>query len=170
MLWVYIIAMLAVALDQLSKRLVELQLKPIGDIPLIDNVLHLTYVENTGAAFGMLSGMRWFFIFASVAAVIGIAVYISRRKMPFHRLELVSLGMIMGGAIGNLLDRLLLGRVTDFIYVKIINFAIFNVADSFVSVGAVLLCVYMLFIHEKYAKSHAPIPESTPDDASHAEG
>ena len=163
MLWVYLIALFAVSLDQLTKRLGELQLKPIGDVPLIDNVLHLTYVENTGAAFGMLSGMRWFFIIASLAAVVGIAIYLRRRKLPFHRMELISLGMIMGGAIGNMLDRLLLASVTDFIYVKLINFAIFNVADSFVTVGATLMCVYILFIHEKYAKSLEPAPAVSTD-------
>ena len=163
MLWVYLIALFAVALDQLTKWLVRLQLKPVGDVPLIDGVLHFTYVENTGAAFGMLTGMRWFFIIASIAAVVGIAIYLYRRKLPFHRMELISLGMIMGGAIGNLVDRLLLGYVTDFIYVKVINFAIFNVADSFVTVGAVLMCVYILFIHEKYTKSLESAPAASPD-------
>lgn len=170
MLWVYIVALAAVALDQLSKRLAESLLQPIGDVALIDHVLHLTYLENTGAAFGMLSGARWFFILISFAAVVGIAIYIQRRKMPFHRLELLSLGMIMGGAVGNLLDRLLLGRVTDFIYVKIINFAVFNVADSFVSVGATLLCVYLLFMHEKYAQRLTPAPVGVPDDADQTHG
>jgi signal peptidase II len=168
MLWVYIVALIAVALDQLSKRLVELLLRPVGDVPLIYNVLHLTYMENTGASFGMLSGMRWVFVGISFAAVVAIAIYINRRKLPFHRVELLSQGMIMGGAVGNLLDRLILGRVTDFIYVRAINFAVFNIADSFVSVGAVLLCVYILFFHEKYAKTLAPEPRSAPDDADQA--
>lgn len=170
MLWVYIVALAAVALDQLSKRLVELQLQPLADVPLIYGVLHLTYIVNTGAAFGMLNGARWFFVIISAAAVVGITIYIQRRKMPFHRLELLSLGMIMGGAMGNLLDRTLLGHVTDFIYVKIINFAVFNVADSFVSVGAVLLCVYLLFIHEKYVRRLTPASAGVPDDANQTHG
>jgi signal peptidase II len=159
MLWATIITLFAVALDQTTKRLVEMNLKPIGDIPLIDGVLHLTYTENTGAAFGMLSGGRWFFILASALAVVGIFVYLARRTTPIHRLEMISLGMIAGGALGNLIDRLLLRYVTDFIYFKAINFAIFNVADSFVSVGAVLLGVYILFYHEKYMKAIAPHAE-----------
>jgi signal peptidase II len=170
MLWVYLVALLSVVLDQVTKRLVELQLKPLGDVPLIDGVLHLTYTENTGAAFGMLSGARWFFIIAAALAVIGICIYLARRATPLHRLEMLSLGLIMGGAVGNLIDRVLLKYVTDFIYVKAINFAIFNGADSCVSVGAVLLCIYILFYHDKYMKGLQPAAAPEEPDGEKAEG
>ena len=150
MLLVYLLALLSVAADQVTKRMAEMQLKPVRDVPLIDNVLHFTYTENPGAAFGMFPGGRWVFIIASILAVIGIAIYLARRTAPLHKLEVLALGLIMGGAVGNLIDRILFKYVTDFIYVKAINFAIFNVADACVSVGAVLLCVYIFFYHEKY--------------------
>ena len=170
MLLVYLLALLSVAADQVTKRMVELQLKPLRDVPLIDGVLHFTYTENTGAAFGMFPGGRWVFIVASILAIIGIAIYLARKTAPIHKLEVLALGLIMGGAVGNLIDRILFKYVTDFIYVKAINFARFNVADACVSVGAVLLCVYIFFYHEKYINrlKKNTLPEES--DGEKAEG
>lgn len=147
----------SVGLDQLTKLLVVTHLKPIGAVPLWENVLHLTYVENRGAAFGMLSNHRWVFMLFSSVAIVGLSVYLFRfcRESRWVR---VALAMIVGGGIGNMIDRIALGYVVDFIDFTLINFAVFNVADSFVSVGAVILVVYYLraAILEWRAEKRAP--------------
>ncbi len=139
-----IIAFFAVLLDTLSKNLAILSLKDTGssDFAVIPGVFHFTYHENRGAAFGMLSDNRWVFMTISTVAIIAIAVYLfcNKEKSP---LLSVSLSLIMGGGIGNMLDRIFLGYVIDFINFKIINFPIFNLADTFVTIGAALMILYM---------------------------
>lgn len=144
--------------DQVTKYLVVSNMSIGQSIPVIDGALYLHYTRNNGAAFSMLQGFQWLFIAASILAVIGIIIYLARWTTPIHWLGLMSLGFIMGGAMGNLVDRLrnVNHEVIDFIYVNVraikFDFAIFNVADSCVTVGAILLCVYILFMHEKYVK------------------
>lgn len=154
---VIIIAIVLVVLDQLSKLWVVNTLVALRDIPIWDGVLHFHYAENTGAAFSLLSDASWFYLFVSATAFIasiGIVIYVLTRKYKLHKLEIISLGLILSGAIGNLIDRLRFKYVIDFIYVKIINFAIFNVADACLVVGSILLSIYILFIHEKYMKKN----------------
>ena len=154
--WCYFIAAAVVLLDQLTKWLVVKYLMPAGSIPLIDGVLHLTYVENTGAAFGMMKDKRWIFMVVSTVAIIIIIVIIAKyaRKNVF---ETVTVSMMLGGGIGNMIDRIRLGYVIDFIDVRLINFAVFNVADSFVTVGALLLivCLVRELVLEKKEKGAA---------------
>ena len=147
LIWLAVI-IVTVFLDQLTKYLTVLHLKPIDTLPIIEDVLHLTYVENTGAAFGMMKDARWVFMVTSTAAIIGILgymihrVYIKKEKMPW--MEALSLSLIVGGGIGNMIDRIILGYVVDMIDFRLINFAVFNVADSFVCVGAGLLALHLL--------------------------
>ncbi len=154
--WCYFIAAAVVLFDQLTKWLVVKYLMPAGSIPLIDGVLHLTYVENTGAAFGMMKDKRWIFMVVSTVAIIIIIVIIAKyaRKNVF---ETVTVSMMLGGGIGNMIDRIRLGYVIDFIDVRLINFAVFNVADSFVTVGALLLivCLVRELVLEKKEKGAA---------------
>ena len=153
-----ILAMLFVAvgvlLDQFSKIATVEGLKGNDSFVLIDGVLQLTYHENRGAAFGILSDARWVFLSISTVAILAILFYIFYKKdMP--TLWLVSLSMIASGGIGNMIDRIALGYVVDFIDFCLINFAIFNVADSFVTVGAflmILALVYEIVIECKKAK------------------
>jgi signal peptidase II len=154
MLLTLLLALFVVAADQITKMLIVDSMTPGQDIPVIDGILHLHYAQNTGAAFSMLTGMQWVFIAASTLAVLGIIVYLARGTTKLHWFGLMSLGLVMGGALGNLIDRLRTPdhSVIDFVYVKAIDFAIFNVADSCITVGAILLCVYLLFVHEKYRK------------------
>lgn len=140
-----------VILDQLTKWLAVKFLMPVGTFPIIEDVLHLTYLENEGAAFGMLKDSRWVFLVISTIAIAGIIFYFVRFK-PQNKLFQLSLAFILGGGIGNMIDRTLLGYVVDFIDFRLINFAIFNVADSFVCIGAVLLFIYVLFIESKENK------------------
>ena len=96
----------------------------------------------------MLQNSRWLFIIVTIIAVIAFIIYLIKERNGMHWLLKISSAMIIGGAIGNLIDRIFVGFVVDFFYFELINFAVFNVADSFVSVGAVLLGIYILFIHK----------------------
>ncbi len=133
-----------IGLDQLTKWIAVAQLQGKPSFPLWKDVLHFTYVENRGAAFGMLSEHRWVFMIISTVAILGLLVYLLRFA-PKSRIVRYSLAMIIGGGIGNMIDRILLGYVIDFIDFTLIDFAVFNVADSFVTVGAFLLMGYMIW-------------------------
>ncbi len=146
---------LGIVLDQLTKILSVLFLKPLDTLPLIKNVLHLTYVENTGAAFGMLKDQRWIFITVSALTIIGMLLYLYLGHAE-NMLYAVSVSMVISGGIGNMIDRLALGYVVDFIDFRLINFAVFNGADSFVCVGAGLLILALILdiIKESKAKKN----------------
>lgn len=134
---------IAVLLDQITKLLAVSLLKPIPTKALIEGVLHLTYHENRGAAFGMLADHRWVFLILSTVMIVGLSVYLYMGKCE-NRLYGISVSMIIGGGIGNMIDRLAVGYVVDFIDFRLINFAIFNGADSFVCVGAGLLALALV--------------------------
>lgn len=172
MMTVVLIAIIlgAVGLDQLTKLLAVRYLEPIGSYPLWQNVLHLTFVKNEGAAFGMLSNHRWVFMVFSTIAIVGLSVYLFRFCKE-NKWVKVALAMIIGGGIGNMIDRIALGYVVDFVDFTLIHFAVFNVADSFVSVGAVMLAIWFLrsmileYRNEKKKKAGAD-PEDQ-DDGTH---
>ena len=142
LIWIAIMV-LAVFLDQITKYLTVLCLKPIGTFPIIEDVLHLTYVENTGAAFGMMKNMRWVFMIVSSVAIVALLIYLFKKKSK-SKLENWAIALIIGGGVGNMIDRVILGFVIDMIDFRLINFAVFNVADSFVTVGAFLLMGYLI--------------------------
>lgn len=144
----FLIVIGIVALDVATKYLACLFLKNGADITLINKVLYFSYTENRGAAFGMLKNQRWLFISITVICVLFIIFYMIAKK-PKSRILGISLAMIAGGGIGNLIDRISLQYVVDFIDFRIINFPVFNVADIFVSVGAVLMVIYILFFEGK---------------------
>ena len=150
-IWLAIIAV-TVFLDQITKYLTILYLKPIDTQPIIRDVLHLTYVENTGAAFGMMKDSRWVFMLISTVAIVGILIYLFWKR-PASKLECLSLAFIVGGGIGNMIDRTILGYVVDMIDFRLINFAVFNVADSFVCVGAGLMILYLILDMVKESKA-----------------
>ncbi|MBQ9780826.1 MAG: signal peptidase II [Clostridia bacterium] len=141
-LWIAIMV-LVIFLDQLTKYLTILFLKPIPTFPIIEDIIHLTYVENTGAAFGMMKNQRWLFMIVSTVAIIALLVYLFKKKTQ-PKIENLSIAFIVGGGIGNMIDRIFLGYVVDMIDFRLINFAVFNVADSFVCVGAGLLMLYII--------------------------
>lgn len=138
------IAATVVAVDQVAKYAVRAFLSPPGtSVPVFGEVLRLTFVRNVGAAFGMLPGGRAAFIVVSVAAVCVIAGYLVRRR-PERAWLIWALGLVAGGAIGNLIDRAYFGWVTDFIQVPF-GFPVFNVADSSVVIGVAMLVWWLLF-------------------------
>ena len=137
-------AAFGVILDQITKYLVAANI-PLGDVvPVWPGVFHLTHVRNTGMAFSLLQGGRWFFLVMTLIAF-GALFVVLKKKWVTHPLGLWSLAAIAGGALGNLIDRIRLGYVVDMIEVEFIRFPVFNVADCFVVCGAILLVIYVLF-------------------------
>lgn len=137
-----------ICLDQYTKYLAVTHLKDRPSIVIIRNVFELSYLENKGAAFGIMQNQRWFFIvsFVFIIAII-LWLYIklpaSVRFLPLHACS----ALIVMGAIGNLVDRVKLGYVIDFFNFSLIDFPIFNVADIFVVTGVILLAVLILFVY-----------------------
>ena len=115
----------------------------VDTVPIIKDVIHLTYLENRGAAFGMLSDHRYVFMIISTVMIIGLSLYLYL-GFAENKLYAISCAMIISGGIGNMIDRIALGYVVDFIDFRLINFAIFNGADSFVCVGAGLLVLALV--------------------------
>lgn len=142
--------------DQITKLLAVKYLSERDTYPLIRDVFHFTYVENRGAAFGMLADHRWVFLIFSTLAIVALGIYLFRGVSyfsekredgtypPLAPLGGVALALIVAGGIGNMIDRLALGYVVDFLDFTLIDFAVFNVADSYVTVGAVLLALHLL--------------------------
>lgn len=135
-----------VALDQFSKYLAVIYLKGQASIPLIQDVFHLTYAKNTGAAFSILQGNQLFLKGITGIVMIALTIYLFmaiRKKGQI--LMKISLAFILGGGIGNFIDRVRLDYVIDYFDFNLINFAIFNVADSFVVVGTCILGYLLIF-------------------------
>ncbi len=152
-----IIVLVTVFLDQISKHFVVLYLKGQRPLTIIEGLLSFTYVENRGAAFGILQNRKLFFVAVTVVTLI-ILMYIFLRYYKHLNLWTISsLSMIMGGTIGNFIDRMRLDYVVDFISLRFFNrynFAVFNLADTFIVVGAIMLMLYiMIFEPKKVAKS-----------------
>lgn len=139
----YLIALGVIALDQLTKYLVKTNMELTESIPLIPGVFHLTSHRNLGAAFGILQNQRIFFILITVAVVIGIVISMARIGRSQPRTTL-ALSLVLGGAIGNFIDRAATGEVVDFLHFVLINFPIFNVADMAITSGVGLLLLDML--------------------------
>ena len=118
-------------------------------IPLIKNVFHITYHLNSGAAFSMFQDQRLFLSVLSAVIIAGIIVYLIIKK-PKEKLALLAFTLVISGATGNLIDRILKGRVVDFLDFRLINFPVFNIADCFVVIGAGLLMLHILKSEEPY--------------------
>ena len=145
------IILIGIALDQLTKWLAVAFLKPVDTVPIIKDVLHLTYLENRGAAFGMLANNRWIFMSISVVAILAMLFYLFS-GLSEGKLSGIALAMLISGGIGNMIDRTALGFVVDFIDFRLIDFAIFNGADSFVCVGAGLMILSLILEISKESK------------------
>lgn len=147
MWWIYTVCcVIMIAIDQITKRIAVLKLRPIENITVIDGILDFSFVENRGAAFGILSGRRWFFVV--LTAIIAIAIiwaFIRVPKNKIYNLLRVSLILVLAGAIGNLIDRMFNGYVVDFLEVTFISWPVFNIADIYVVVGTIMLAVILIF-------------------------
>lgn len=136
--------------DQFTKHLAVLYLKGQPSIPILKDVLVLQYLENKGAAFGMLQNQKIFFIFIEVLILFVIAFVLCR--MPSHkkyRLMHVILVFVASGAVGNMIDRIAQDYVVDFIYFMLIDFPIFNVADIYVTFATAVFIIAILFYYKE---------------------
>ena len=146
----YIAAILVmIVVDQAVKHWAFTVLQPQHTIPLIENVFHLTYIENRGAAFSMFAKFDSRWIFVALAAVITLAIcYALSKKLMQTALGSWSLILIAAGAVGNAVDRVARGFVVDMFDFRLIHFPVFNVADIFICVGGVLFVIYFMFQHK----------------------
>jgi len=140
-------ALAVLVADQIVKRVVATFLTVGDPVNVLGSFARFTRIENTGAAFGVLKGRGVWFIAVSAAASIAIAV-LSREIAKMRRGEQIAFGLILGGALGNLLDRVRLGAVVDFIDIGVndVRWPSFNVADSGITIGVTLLAIYLLFL------------------------
>lgn len=147
-----IVTIILVILDQLAKAWAVARLKDNSSIDIIKGALELYYLPNgnTGAAFGMLQGHQTLFML--IAIIICSILFYIIYKMPYEKKYsylVIAMVLIISGGIGNMIDRIRLNYVVDFIYFSLINFPVFNVADSYVSVGTVLLVILILFYYRE---------------------
>jgi signal peptidase II len=148
------VAILAILVDQLSKILVESRMRLGQSISVMGDFFRLTLIKNAGGAFGIFLGGGWFYLLASAVAVVMIFFYLRRLSKQLF-LPRISLAMILGGALGNLIDRLRCGVVTDFLDFGIgdVRWPVFNMADAFVTVG-VLLFLFSMFPSKRGDPDH----------------
>ncbi|AHA07145.1 lipoprotein signal peptidase [Bacillus toyonensis] len=146
----YVIALFVIAIDQISKWLIVKNMELGMSIPIIDNVLYITSHRNRGAAWGILENKMWFFYIITVVFVVFIVMYMKKYAQT-DKLLGISLGLILGGAIGNFIDRVFRQEVVDFIHVYIFsyNYPVFNVADSALCIGVVLIIIQTLLEGKK---------------------
>ena len=136
-----------IAADQITKYIAVTKLMPLETIPVIKNVLSFTYVENFGAAFGIMQHKKIVLLVITFLIAAAFIIYTIKTKNK-NKVYLISLCLILSGAVGNLIDRISRGYVVDMIQVLFIDFPVFNIADCCVVIGAVLLCIYVLLKKE----------------------
>ena len=136
--------LLAVLIDQFVKYVVVLYVKPVSVIPVVDGILDLHYCENTGAAFSFLAGKNWFFIIATILFSIFLLFLLYTGRIRGLLAGICAMFIVAGG-LGNLIDRCVWGYVVDMFELKFISFAIFNVADIFITCGAIVFIICYIF-------------------------
>ncbi|MDO4261588.1 MAG: signal peptidase II [Eubacteriales bacterium] len=147
--WIVSLTAVLILLDQWTKYLAVRYLKGSEALSIVDGVFELRYLENRGAAFGILQGQRAFFLVIAALVLAGVVWLFSRmsREEKFWPIRLIAVA-VLAGAWGNMLDRMRLGYVVDFFYFRLINFPIFNVADIYVSVAMAALAVLIFFYYK----------------------
>lgn len=141
-----IIGAVLVIIDQIIKYFVSAYLQPVGSINVIDNLFSLVYVENRGVAFGMFSGMHWVFI-ALTSVLLAIIIFYMFKKRPKGRFFYICVALIVGGGVGNLIDRIFYGYVIDYISLSFFP-PVCNFADYCITAGTILLVIYLLFFSD----------------------
>lgn len=150
----FILAALLVVADQLVKYFISTHIPLGGSMPFLPHIMDLTYVKNTGCAFSMLEEHTW--LLAVVSAVMSVVLAVALAKKLFrHPIGRTALALLLAGAVGNLIDRVVLGYVVDMFRTLFMDFAVFNVADICVVVGGIAAAVYYLFLYDKLeGKNH----------------
>ncbi|MBP5604670.1 MAG: signal peptidase II [Ruminiclostridium sp.] len=164
-----LIILAATAVDQFTKYLAVENVKPVGKINLIKlgdtEVLNFTYCENTGMSFSLLEGQTWFLILVPVILLIGVIWFeFSGKTAKYRRPDVeIALAFLAGGGLGNLIDRILMGYVVDFIDVRLINFAVFNFADICDVCGGIYVCIIFILIEIREDRKKKTAPEEKTD-------
>ena len=140
------------ALDQWTKALTLARIPLYGHVPVIDGLFHLTYVQNTGAAFSSFEGMQWLFALIFAAFTVWLIWEFSGKRLPFKSVDRALIVAIYAGGLGNMIDRLRLGFVVDMIEVDFINFPVFNVADCFITCVCIVLLLHLLLFNKEFWK------------------
>ena len=145
-------ALAIVGADQFTKYLTVANIPLHGEVPFLPGILCFSYERNFGAAFSSFQGMQW--LFALVFAVFtGLIVWeYFKKALPFTRLERWCIAAVWGGGLGNMIDRIRLGYVVDMLKTEFINFPVFNVADSFITCGCILLIAHLVFWNKNFWK------------------
>ena len=148
------IILFEVLIDQFSKQIVTAYLDLYQKVEVIPSFFNLTYVQNYGAGFSILEGQRFLFLFITIVAII-IFSYMLYKGKNSHIVYKTSLLLILGGTLGNFIDRIVHTYVVDFLDFIIFgyDFPVFNIADSFLTIGVILLLIYTLFIEGKNGKN-----------------
>ena len=146
----FVISAIAVFIDRYTKMLAVANLKGKPSYILIKGVFEFLYSENRGAAFSILQGKQWFFYIVTLLVL--LVIYYIVYKLPFEKKYMplfYILCFIFAGALGNFIDRVMYAYVVDFIYISLINFPIFNMADIYISISTTVLIVCLLFIYKE---------------------
>ena len=154
-LFMGIFVVIATVLDQLSKLWVVNNIPLYGEIPVLDGIFHLTYTQNTGAAWSMLSGMQWLFLGIFLLFTLGIIWEFSKKRWPFTTFDRWCIAVVYAGGLGNIIDRIRLGYVVDMIEVEFIDFPVFNLADCCITCGCIALIVHLIFFNRDFWKETA---------------
>ncbi|WP_293971618.1 signal peptidase II [uncultured Ruminococcus sp.] len=141
-----IVGAVLVIIDQIIKYFVSAYLQPVGSVSVIDNIFSLTYVENKGVAFGMFSDMRWIFV-ALTSILLVIIIFYMLKKRPKGKFFYVCAALIIGGGIGNLIDRIFYGYVIDYLSLSFFP-PVCNFADYCITAGTIMLVIYLLFFSD----------------------
>ena len=143
-----------VAADQLTKYWVVANIPLHENLEAIPGLFHLTYVQNTGAAFSSFQGMQWLFLIIFLLFTFGILWEFSKNYFGFSTFERWCIAAVYAGGLGNMIDRLRLGYVVDMIAVDFINFPVFNIADCFITCGCIVLIVHLVFFNKGFWKDN----------------
>ena len=148
---IYIITLVLIIIDKLIKIIIKSNMELYQEIKIIKNFFSIMYLKNTGAAFSILENKTILLILFSVCFILIIGKFIKKESDNINKIELISLGMILGGVFGNLIDRIIYKGVIDYLSFKIINynFPVFNLADICITIGAFILIVDSLFLRKK---------------------
>ena len=144
-IYIFLIAFWVIVFDQLSKQAISKQLLFGQKVNLIDNLISFTKIYNTGAAFSILQKNTLLLILFSLFVTIAITYYFTKRVKLLPPMLALAWGLILGGTVGNLIDRITFGYVIDFIRLDFINFPIFNLADISINLGAILIVLHAFF-------------------------
>ena len=151
-LFMALLTILIVAADQFTKYLTVANIPLRGFAEAIPGLFHLTYAQNTGAAFSMLRGQQWLFAIIFAIFTMGIILEFKKNTMNFKLFDRWCIVAVWAGGLGNMIDRLRLGYVVDMFETEFITFPVFNVADCFITCGAIALIAHLVFCNKEFWK------------------